>query len=132
MRIGVVGTLVLLSAITASICTNVTWAQSLPSVSINEEERGWTGEVVAMWCLLREGAFGIGRLNENRQRNCILRGSPIALKVDRTFYTISPESEDVKNRLATLAGYKVTVRGSVTTLNSRPIILVSYVERAKR
>ena len=90
-----------------------------------------TGQVVAVWCHLREGVFGTGKRNNSKQMNCIRLGSPIAIKVGKTFYLVSCHDSHVKSTLTSWAGYQVTVRGVVTEEAGQPTIAVSHIERAK-
>ena len=91
-----------------------------------------TGEIVALWCHLIEGSFGTGLENSAKQVNCIYRGSPIAIKVGKTFYVVSTDDPTLKARLTNWAGRQVTVRGTVTQRDGHPFIAVSSVERAKK
>ena len=95
------------------------------------EEQTLAGEVVALWCFLREGSFGTGRLNNTKQINCIRLGSPILIKVGEIYYTALVEEPALKNRLTALAGGQVTVRGKVVEQNGQPLLAISYVARAK-
>ena len=95
------------------------------------EEQVLTGQIVAAWCYLREGTFGTGRLNNTKQINCIRMGSPIALKVNETFYLISCGDEKIKSKLTIWAGYQVTVRGILTEKDNQPTIVVSHAQRTK-
>ena len=95
------------------------------------EEQTLAGEVVALWCFLREGSFGTGRLNNTKQINCIRLGSPILIKVGEIYYTALAEEPALKNRLTALAGGQVTVRGKVVEQNGQPLLAISSVARAK-
>jgi hypothetical protein len=101
----------------------------IPSQSAREQFL--TGQVIAVWCHLREGMFGTGKLNNNKQINCIRLGSPIAIKVDKTFYLVSCQDQKLKSKLTTWAGYKVTVRGVITEEDHHPTIKVSHIERTR-
>ena len=94
-------------------------------------EETLTGEVVALWCLLREGSFGTGRSNHAAQVHCIRLGSPIALKVGATFYLIATEDRRLRDRLTSLAGDQVTMQGMVEKHSGYAVITLSRVERVK-
>jgi hypothetical protein len=96
------------------------------------QETTLTGEVVALWCLLREGGFGTGRENHSKQVNCIQLGSPIAIRAGETFYVASAEDRAIKSRLTNLAGHRVLVRGTLTEHDSQSFIAVSHIERAEK
>jgi hypothetical protein len=95
------------------------------------EEQALTGEVVALWCLVREGSFGTGKLNNAKQVVCIQRGSPIAIKVGTRLYLVAIEDHVLKDRLTAWAGYRVTAHGHVSMRNGQPSFAVSSVQRAK-
>ena len=106
------------------------WSQEETTLR-SDEEQALTGEVVAVSCYLRDGNAGIGRLNAEHQQVCILRGSPIAIKVGNRLYALAPETErsPVKQRLAVLVGHQVTVLGRVTGQDGRLRLAISHVER---
>lgn len=106
------------------------WSDEAPEYQEGAEHL-LTGQVVAVWCHLREGVFGTGKLNNSKQMNCIRLGSPIAIKVGKTFYLTSCHDSQVKRKLAGWAGYQVTVRGIVTEEAGQPTIAISHIERAK-
>ena len=93
------------------------------------QEETLTGEVTALWCLLREDSFGTGPLNNSKQVNCIQLGSPMAIKVGETYYVVETEDRKLKNRLINWAGYRVTIHGKVTQQGAYPLIMVSSAER---
>ncbi len=96
------------------------------------QEHTLTGELIAMWCLMREGSFGTGLQNQSAQINCIRLGSPVAIKVGDALYLVSTTDRKLKNRLMHFVGHKVTVRGTVTPQRDQSLIAISSVERTKQ
>jgi hypothetical protein len=95
------------------------------------EERVLTGEVVAVWCVLGEGSFGIGRSYANKARNCIRLGSPIALKVGPVFYLVTNDDRAMTARLTDWAGHLVMARGTITRQDGHLGISIAHVERTR-
>lgn len=90
-----------------------------------------TGEVTAVWCYVREGSFGVGKANATKAKHCIRLGSPIAINTGEQWYLADAGDRlALKYRLTDLAGYQVTVRGTVTDRNGQQVIAVTHVERA--
>ena len=110
--------------------TGLAWSDEPHGPHVDDQEQMLTGEVVAVWCLIREGSGGIGMRNAAKQMNCINLGSPIALMVGHALYTAVTSDPEIRNLLTVWAGHQVTVHGSVSVENGQPIILVSHVERA--
>ncbi len=106
------------------------WADQQPDVPAPAEEV-FTGQLVALWSYLREGRFGIGRLNTNRQLVYIRHGSPMTLKVGAAFYYLAPKDEQMKHWLVLLVGHQVTIRGNPSVEGGRPVILVSSAQPVK-
>ncbi len=105
--------------------------ESPRTILVLEEKATLTGEVVAMWCHLREGVFGTGPMNNTRGRNCIRLGSPVAIKVGKALHSIAADDSAVKDLLGHWSGYEVTVRGPKILQDGRPVLLATSVERAK-
>ena len=97
-----------------------------------DEEQTLTGDVVAMWCYFLEGTEGIARVNSSRQKNCISRGSPVAIKVENRFYLVAEPDSAMRNRLMQLAGSQVIARGRLFMEQGRLSIRLSHVERARK
>jgi len=93
-------------------------------------EQVLTGEVVALWWYMIEGQTG--PLEANSARNVFRLGSPVAIKVDKTLYLVLNDDRELKNRLISWAGRKVTARGVIGRHEGRPAITLSSIERAKR
>ena len=96
-----------------------------------DEEQTLTGDVVALWCYFLEGTEGIARVNSSRQKNCISRGSPVAIKVENRFYLVAEPDSAMRNRLMQLAGSRVVARGRLFMEQGQLSIRLSHVERAR-
>ena len=95
----------------------------------SEPDQIFTGRIVAVWCYLREGSYGIDRQNDNMIRNCILRGSPVAIKTDKDVFLVQGADEEVQNKLMILGGHNVRINGHFESLDGHATLSVQDVKR---
>ena len=103
-----------------------------PSTTPGEEEPTFIGEVVALYCYLRDGRFGRGWDHADTGKACVRRGSPLALKVDDHLYILRVEHHHAQQRqLMDWLGRTVQVSGALTMERGQLYLLVSHAERVQ-